>query len=625
MTYRLTSLLRGAVLGLTASGLVAVLVLLLLPPLIPGDPVRVRINEQVHSWTGGALELGPETQIAAQPFLRAEIAEPTFVPPAAGEERDWRVSADAINARLRFMPLLLGRVEIVDLRLLRPDITLLDSASPLGLPGISGVDVPPAAMMQPTPPGDIVLIDGVVRLGNVDAGDDDLLSDIDLRLSRPSPSEGMVVNAAFVVDDRRVHVDLEMETPLALSSTDGTPGRLSVRLGPHLASSGGDLASQEDTQLLDDLGDRLHAAVIALGLPAFDAIVVDGQFSLHPHAVAINDATVTVGDLTLDGQISLSSSSTAPLAAQIQTLAEGAHTAIWAAAREIRDGNWPEAPVSLSWLDGLDIDLSLSGEAIEIAAVTVDRASLSFTVNDGAARLDLAGRSEEFGNLESAIIAQVGPTDMAPEPQFAFHGDMDDVSVGPLAQIISDATSPPLIGTRQLPRGTLSAETRFTASGDSLGQIVDAIIGSVSVTLEDGSLTGGDVVTTLQSLRDGREFMTEEYGPLIPAAGRTPFDRIETRVDLADGAARILESTIAGDLFEIGMAGILVLQDGAMNVEGNARLLAEATSVEVEVDLPFGVGGTLREPVVAAGVPRLENERPREEAEIPTRFRPAGD
>ncbi|MEM7489242.1 MAG: hypothetical protein AAF390_08985, partial [Pseudomonadota bacterium] len=149
-------------------------------------------------------------------------------------------------------------------------------------------------------------------------------------------------------------------------------------------------------------------------------------------------------------------------------------------------------------------------------------------------------------------------------------------------------------------------------------QIVDGITGSGRVTLEDGRLAGGDVVTTLQSLRDGREFMTDEKGPLIPAAGRTPFDRIETRVDLADGAARIIESTIAGELFEIDMAGVMGLQSGAMNVAGNAKLLAEATPIEVEVDLPFGVGGTLLGPVVAAGVPRLEDG-------WPARAQPPGD
>ncbi|MEM7490181.1 MAG: hypothetical protein AAF390_13755, partial [Pseudomonadota bacterium] len=515
MTRRLASFARKAALGLVASGLVAVSILLILPATIPGEPVRMRIDEQLRSWTGGALELGPGTRIAVRPDLRVAISGPTFVPTSAEEGPGWRASADAIQARLRLMPLLLGRVEISDLRLIRPDITMRDGAPLLALPAVSGIGISQAARMRPTPPGDIVLIDGVVRLGRNGTGSADLMSDIDLRLSRPSPSDAMAVRAAFVVEDRRVEVDLEMDTPLALISDQGTPGRLSVRLGPRLGSQDGDVAAKE-ARFLDDLGDDLRAVASALGLPLPHAIVVDGRFSLRPRAAAIEDATISVGDLTLDGRLSLGSDSTAPIATQLRTLAEGAHGAIAAAAREIGDGNWPDAPVALDWLDGFDIDLALSGEDIEIGAMVVDEAGLSFTVEDGTARLDLAGRSEETGYLTAAIIARVGPAETAPEPQFTFHGDLDGLPVGPLAQTVSDTASPSLIGRRQLPRGTLSGETRLAASGDSLGQIVDGITGSGRVTLEDGRLAGGDVVTTLQSLRDGREFMTDEKGPLIP-------------------------------------------------------------------------------------------------------------
>jgi hypothetical protein len=129
--------------------------------------------------------------------------------------------------------------------------------------------------------------------------------------------------------------------------------------------------------------------------------------------------------------------------------------------------------------------------------------------------------------------------------------------------------------------------------------------------VRDGSIAGADVVLTLERLTKSREFMSEESGPLIPSAGRTVFDTIQARANFGAGAARITALSINGERYVIDMSGDVDLRSGEVRTKGNAILLDDGTSAYRQdwlIDLPFGSGGTLTAPVLAAGVPRTEAE-----------------
>jgi len=131
-----------------------------------------------------------------------------------------------------------------------------------------------------------------------------------------------------------------------------------------------------------------------------------------------------------------------------------------------------------------------------------------------------------------------------------------------------------------------------------------ALDGMIDAEARDGRIAGTDLTLTLEGLADRREIMTEQDGPLIPSAGRTEFDTAEGRIDFVLGVARISMFHTRGARYDIDMRGEADLGIGAMRADGQARLLADDSEPSLIVDLPFGLGGTLAAPVVAAGVPR---------------------
>ncbi len=102
--------------------------------LIPATAVRDAVKKEIHAVTG------------LDPMLRGDIAvslfpsgKVSFRNVLLGDDRTGEpaVVADELTARLRYFPLLAGRVEIADVTLVRPTITV--TYSPEGQSNWSGL------------------------------------------------------------------------------------------------------------------------------------------------------------------------------------------------------------------------------------------------------------------------------------------------------------------------------------------------------------------------------------------------------------------------------------------------------------------------------------------------------
>ena len=88
--------------------------------LIPADNVREAVKAQIRAVTG--LEPVMRGAVSVSLFPTGSVS---FSDVVLGDEREPPLTADRLTARLRFFPLLTGRIEIADMALTNPRIALI--------------------------------------------------------------------------------------------------------------------------------------------------------------------------------------------------------------------------------------------------------------------------------------------------------------------------------------------------------------------------------------------------------------------------------------------------------------------------------------------------------------------
>ncbi|WP_082029637.1 AsmA family protein [Tateyamaria sp. ANG-S1] len=547
---------------------------------------RTGINAEIGRIAGEHAALRDDSSVTLRPDLRVVVADPVF---DFGEDDAGALSLARLDATLRPTPLLKGEAEIASLHLHRPHLSF------------DGLDV--SALFGPwsgeadgmTTPARIEIVDAVV-----DVADALHLSDLNLSIVRQGADDAVLVEGDFVVGSRRAVVELQLDDARLAFSDAGSDGRLSIRFDAvEQAQDTGQPSTDADTSLLADLrqvADRMRVF-------GRSPLTVKGHFAVAPDAIRISDATFSQSGIALTGDLALRAGSDQGVFPELLALQHSLDGAVSDLMRQVDSGNWAEAPIETDWLNGLEVDFDLAGQDIALGGATIDAVSMSLEARASGLSLDISTESETLGRLSAR-------TDIRKQGEVAVVASLSDASLTNLTQPIASRMQARLIGTPQLPEGAVDADLQLAGHGTTVGALFDSLSGSFTASMQDGSLSGGDVTATLQTLANGRQFMTKEKGPLIPAAGRTHFDLIDGQVGIEAGTARISRLTIAGERLEIDMLGEVGLKTGAVSVVGNAQLAAaEETAAEDlprHVDLPFGIGGTVFTPMVAAGVPQFE-------------------
>ncbi|WP_299706601.1 AsmA-like C-terminal region-containing protein [uncultured Tateyamaria sp.] len=563
---------------------------LLLSKLNLDSVVRDSINHELGRLASSDLMLHESSEVSIRPDFRVVVADPVFTVDQASMAEGFLTSG-RLDATLRVAPLLAGRGEVASLHLHRPHISLDQD----GLANSLWSEFAFAEKDASETPANIVVTDGVLDFaGNTS------ISGLNLSVMQRGTSEGIAINGDFIAGSHRTFMDLQVDDPHAFFSEGGSEGALSLSFDA--------VAADEDNNPSDDTTDNSLFADLLPGLSSLNIfgpgpLLIDGHFAVTPTTIRLSNATFSKAGITLEGDLTLRTTSNTLIIPGLQTLQVSADAAISDAIKRVGEGNWTTAPITTHWLRGFEIYFDLEGQDIAFGGAAFDTVSVSFVSRNENMSLDMVAQGETLGRIEaSAEIDRAADLSMSAK--------ISDASVYEILQPISRKMQKRLIGTPQLPEGILNADLQLAGRGQTLGEVFESMAGSVTASMQDGSLTGADVTATLETLANGRQFMTKEKGPLIPAAGRTQFDFIDSQVGIEAGTARISRLNIAGDRLEIDMLGEVGLKSGAVYVMGNAQLSAAQTTeteqVAKNVDLPFGIGGTLFSPMVAAGVPQLE-------------------
>ncbi len=580
--------LKRLAIAIAAVVAAAFVTLVALSFLIPAASVRDAVAKEIHAVTG------------LDPVLRGDVAVSLFPSGTVsfrnvllGDDRTGEpaVIADELTARLRYFPLLAGRIEIADVMLVRPTITV--TFLPGGQSNWSGLVQSLARALEPDPNrtasfSEIGIHDGSVVVHDRRAGKEvtDRLDGVEFQLAWPSISRSFGANGRFVWHDEPIEASFTLGDFLAALNGDRSGVKLRLASAPVKVAFDGATSDQPTLKVdgtlsveapsLRDAMRWTEASQLPFG--GFGRFALRAQSSIGGGVVSLSGVNVELDGNTAEGVITLSTGHRTvqgTLAADTLDLTPYVSGIRLLAANE---RNWDQLPIALDGLADFDLDLRLSAASIKIGTALLGRTAVAANMRNG--KLDLTiGESQAFGGIAKGSLGLAsadGGVAATSHMQFV-DVDLEDC----LGQVF---------GIRKLAgRGNLVLN--IEGSGASVLAVTNTLNGTASLTAHGGALAGINVEQLLRRL---------ERRPLSGngdfRSGRTPFNQFALSLKIEQGEVSVENMRLDGPAVRLAVGGRVSVPTRDLDLKGIATLVSSATANEF--DLPFVVQGQWDDPIM---------------------------
>jgi AsmA protein len=576
-------------LAIAAAAMVAVafVTLIALSFLMPAAVVRDAVAKQIQAVTG------------LDPILRGDVAVSlfpsgtvTFHNVLLGDDRTGEpaVVTDELTARLRYFPLLAGRIEIADVTLVRPTITV--TFSPDGLSNWSGLMETLARALAPNPGrtasfSEIGINDGTIVVRDTAKGSIERLDNVDFQIAWPSISRSFGANGHLVWHGEPVEASLTLTDFLAALSGQRSGVKVRIAGAPLKLAFDGAASAQPTLKLEGTLSvdaPSLRDAMRWTGkskvpFGGFGRFALRAQSTIGGGVVSLANVNVELDGNTAEGVLTLSSGDRrmvqGTLAADALDLTPYVTGMRLLAANERK---WDQLPIALDGLADLNLDLRLSAASIKIANAQLGRTAVAANMRDG--KLDVTiGESQAFGG---AVKGAVGVASANGGVEAMTHVQFVDVDL--------ESCLGQVFGIQKIAgRGNLMLN--IDASGDSVLALTNTLNGTASLTAHNGALVGLNVEQLLRRL---------ERRPLSGngdfRSGRTPFDQLVLNLAIDHGMVAVQDMHIDGPAVRLAVGGQASVPMRDLDLKGTATLISSATTTEFE--LPFVIQGRWDDPIM---------------------------
>jgi AsmA protein len=576
-------------LAIAAAAIVAAafVTLIALSFLIPAAAVRDAVAKEIRADTG------------FDPIFRGDISVSLFPSGTVhfhnvllGDDRTGEpaVVTDELRARLRYFPLLAGRIEIADVTLVRPTITVTYTSG--GQSNWSGLIVSLANALKPETAhaasfSEIGINDGTVVVHDVEKGFVQRLSHLDFQVAWPSISRSFAATGQFVWHQEPVEASLTFSDFLA--ALTGQRSGVKVRLSgkPLQFAFDGAMSYQPTLKIEGTLGvesPSLRDAMYWTGgtkLPfgGFGRFALKAQSTVGGGLISLSNVNVELDGNTAEGVLTLSTDNhravEGTLAVDALDLTPYISGVRLLAANE---STWDQLPISLEGLGDLNLDLRLSAASVKVASAQLGHTAVAANMRGG--KLDITvGESQAFGGV---IRGSVGLA--------SADGGVEATSNLQFTDVDLESCLGQLFGLHKLAgHGNLTLDVDGT--GDSVMAVTNTLKGTASLSAHDGALAGIDVEQLLRRL---------ERRPLSGngdfRTGRTPFDQLKLNLKIENGLVSVEDMHIDGPAVRLVVAGQASVPMRDVDLKGVATLVSSATANEFE--LPFVVQGRWDDPIV---------------------------
>jgi AsmA protein len=590
-----------------AGGAFAALVVLSL--LIPADTVRDSIKAEIRAVTG------------LDPVLRGDVAVslfPTgtvvFDRVALGDNRGGEpaMTVEQLVVRLRFFPLLVGRIEIADVSLVRPIITI--AFTPDGRSNWSSHVEMLARALQPNRDqtsnrgpdqspdrvasfSEIRIGDGKVILRDQARNITETLSNVEFALAWPSISRTFAATGRFIWHDEVIEGAFSLSDFVAALLGDrsglkvrfsGAPVKLAfdgyISHSPTLRMEG--TLAADSPSLRDTLRWAAHRAPPGGGFGRFalkaQTNVVGGSIALAGVNVEL-DGNVGEGALTyvVDGRQAVQGTLAAegldltPYISAIRLLTSG-------------DRSWERVPITLDGLNDIDVDLRLSAARVTLATARLGRTAVAVNLRGGHFTVTV-GESEAFGGVVK------GSFGLARSPGGAELKAQLQLTEVDLGQCLGE-----MFGIRRI-EGKGNLGFAVDSRGESVYGLTQALNGTANLISRKGDIAGLNVEQLLRRLAKSPLSRGNEL-----SSGKTPYNLLAANLKIEQGTVNVDDVRIEGPALRLALAGSASIPARDLDLTGTASLLSTSASGAAEAapafELPFVVQGTWDDPLLLPDV-----------------------
>jgi AsmA protein len=566
----------------------------LVPLFIPADHVREAVKAEIKAVTGLDPVLQGDATVSLFPSARVSLGNVVL-----GDERaeDAAMTAERLVAKLRLLPLLVGRIEIADVSLVRPRIAVTFDAH-----GNSNWAALIATLTRTLRPdakradrlvsfSEIRVADGTVFIHDESRGISETLSGVGVSLAWPSISKTFGATGQFLW--RNEPVDASVTLGDFFAAIAGNRSGLKIRLSgaPLKLAFDGHFSRSPNLKIEGMLAADATSARQALrwtglrSLPGggLGRFALRAQTSLVGATLGMSRVNLELDGNSAEGVLTLTNEGRPLLQGTLaaEALDLSPYVTGWRLlTRDERE--WNAGRITLTGLTGVDFDLRLSAARIALGGAKLGRTAVAANLRGG--RMTLAiGESQAFGGV---LKGTLGVTkldtgiDLKAQLQFA---DAD------LENCLGE-----LFGVRRL-EGKGNVAFAIEASGASVLALTRTMNGQATLMAQQGTLVGLNLEQLLRRL---------ERRPLSGTGsndfrgGRTPFEKLNVALKIAQGTAAVQDVRLEGPAVRLALGGSASIPTRDLDLKGTATLVSASASDAGGFELPFVVQGRWEDPIM---------------------------
>ena len=554
--------------------------------LISADTVRQEAMSEIRAATGLNPVLRGEATISLFPSGKVSFADVVL-----GDEKQPALTAERLTARLRFFPLLRGRVEIADVALVRPIIAINIDAN--GQSNWSGLIESLARSQKPAQRtatfSEMRIDNGTVMLRDPAHKVDEMVRNVDLSLAWPSISKSFGATGRFNWHDEQVDASMTLaDFPAALAG-NRTGLKLRFASKPMKAAFEGSISVTPTLKIEGTLAAdaaSLRDALIWTGqqpLPGggfgrfaikAQTNVVGGNIGLSGVNVELDGNTAegvltfaTDGRKTLQGTLASDTLDLSPYVSTVRLLTTNQR-------------EWSSGRISLDGLSGIDFDLRLSAANVIMSNAKFARTAIGANLRGGRLVVTI-GEAQAYGGLvQGSLTLAIFETGVDVKSQLQFT-DVD------LEKCLDQ-----LFGLKRLEgKGNISLAVEGT--GESVLAVTRTLNGTAGLNGIDGALAGLNVEQLLRRLErrplsGGGEFRS----------GKTPYDKITVALKIVKGTVTVDDMKVEGAAVRLNLNGSASIPERELDLKGSAALVTAARPGGTPFELPFIVQGSWDDPIM---------------------------
>jgi AsmA protein len=572
-----------ALLAVIAGGL---LVLTTAGYLISADTVRQQVLSEIRGVTGlepvlrgkASVSLFPTGSVSFDDVILGDAKQPALV-------------AERLTARLRFFPLLIGRAEIADVSLDRPNISVeIDSNGQSNWSGlIEALTRSQSAAQRLAAFSEMRIEGGTIVIRDKARKIAETLSGVEFSLAWPSISKSFGATGRFIWRDAPMDASLTLADFPSVLAGNRSGVKLRVSGTPMKAAFEGAISLKPTLKiegtLAADAASLRNALVWAGQKPppggGFGRFAIKARTNVVAGTISLSSVNVELDGNTAEGVLTFAADGRqtlqGTLAADSLDLTPYVSTVRLLTTNE---RSWSSGRITLDGLASLDVDLRLSAANVIVSNAKLGRTAIAANLRGGHLVVTV-GEAQAYGGVIKGSLA------------FAeFNQGVEVKSQLQFTDVDLETCLGQLFGLRRL-EGKGSMSLNVEGTGNSVLAVTRTLSGTAALTGTNGALAGLNVEQLLRRLErrplsGGGEFRT----------GRTPYEKIAIALKIAKGTVTVDDVTIDGSAVKLALAGTASIPERELDLKGTAALVAPPRPGATPFELPFIVQGSWDDPIM---------------------------